>query len=77
MSSFFVGSYSNRSDEVFKNYIDPVIDLNAVIYANGQRMKIRSPEIEPLRISQVIDSCHRNNSIYKVNTIIFIFTLIS
>ncbi|XP_055325440.1 prominin-like protein isoform X1 [Sitodiplosis mosellana] len=57
---------NNRSDEVFKNYIDPVIDLNTVIYANGQRMKIRSPEIEPLRISQVIDSCHRNNSIYKV-----------
>lgn len=56
---------SNRSDEVFQQYIDKGIDLNSVIYANGHR-KIHSPEIKPLRISQVIDSCHRNNSIYKV-----------
>lgn len=60
-------THSNRSDDVFQQYIDKAIDLNSVIYANGHR-KIRSPQTEPLKISQVIDSCHRNSSIYKVSS---------
>lgn len=58
---------SNRSDDVFQQYIDKAIDLNSIIYANGPHRKIRSPQTEPLKISQVIDSCHRNSSIYKVS----------
>lgn len=77
-SIWFFCQNSNRSDEVFQQYIDKVIDLNTVIYPNGQRTKIRSPEVKPLRISQVIESCHQNHSIYKVSCsfLSFFFQLI-
>lgn len=44
------------------------------MYPNGQRMKQRVAEnqLKPLRISQVIDSCHRNQSIYEVIFIILL-----
>lgn len=53
----------STSDDIFQNYIDKAIDLNHFMYPNG-RKELRS--LEPLRISEVIDSCHRNESIYKV-----------
>lgn len=59
-------NFRNRNDDLFLNYIDKAVDLNSVVYANGQRLQLRSPEVKPLKISQVIESCHRNNSIYKV-----------
>jgi prominin 1 len=53
------------NDEIF-NHIDKFIDLNKLIYANGQRNRARNTDMQPLKISEVIESCGQNQSIYKV-----------
>lgn len=63
----FIPLFSNPSEDQVFHYVDQAIDLNTVLYANGQRLKLRRENVEPLRISQVIDSCHRNQSIYRVS----------
>lgn len=53
-------------DQVF-SYLDSFIDLNKHIHGrhrkNGHGDK---HQLEPLRISQVISSCHRNESVFDV-----------
>lgn len=53
--------------------IDKFIDINKIFFAEAQRSAFRHHKIdgearqmEPLRISQVIAACHRNESIFKV-----------
>lgn len=52
----------STDDVIVKSYIDKAIDLNR--FAHGQRKDQRP--LEPLRISEVIEACHRNESIYRV-----------
>lgn len=57
-----------ENDQVF-SYLDKFIDLNKFIFPENQRNTIREvsgDEMEPLRISQVISSCHRNESVFEV-----------
>lgn len=57
-----------ESDQVF-SYLDNFIDLNKFIFPENQRISLRqdgNEEMEPLRISQVISSCHRNESVFEV-----------
>lgn len=62
-------------DDQFFRIIDQRIDLNKLLYPNAQsRSAFKKPTttstrndgLTPLRISQVIDSCHHNQSIYNV-----------
>lgn len=60
------------NDQVFR-LIDQRVDLNVWLYPASARSRssknapaIRNEDLVPLRISQVIDSCHRNQSIYNV-----------
>lgn len=53
----------STNDSIFQNYIDKAIDLNRFI---NVRKDGRPRPTEPFRISHVIESCHRNESIYKV-----------
>lgn len=54
-------------DQVF-SYIDNFIDLNKHLIPDRHRKALRGEkqQMEPLRISQVIASCHRNESIFDV-----------
>lgn len=55
-------------DQVF-SYIDSFIDLNKFIFPENQRNALRqetNEEMQPLRISQVISACHRNESVFEV-----------
>jgi prominin 1 len=55
-------------DQVF-SYLDSFIDLNKIIFPENSRNSLRQPDadpMEPLRISQVIASCHRNESVFEV-----------
>ena len=55
-------------DQVF-SYLDKFVDINKFIFPENQRNALRDvtgDELEPLRISQVISSCHRNESIFEV-----------
>ena len=54
-------------DQVF-SYLDKFIDLNKFIFPEGQRNALLQDgqEMEPLRISQVIASCHNNESVFEV-----------
>lgn len=61
------------NDQVFR-LVDQRVDLNVYLYPSGIRTKSslknvparRTEELTPLRISQVIDSCHQNKTIYNV-----------
>lgn len=55
-------------DQVF-SYLDSFIDLNKVIFPEKTRNALRPDEsepMEPLRVSQVIAACHRNQSVFEV-----------
>lgn len=54
-------------DQVF-SYLDKYIDLNKFIFPENQRVALRqeNEELEPLRVSQVIAACHRNESVFEV-----------
>lgn len=55
-------------DQVF-SYLDNFIDLNKLIFPENARNSLRQDDsnpMEPLRISQVISSCHRNESVFEV-----------
>lgn len=54
-------------DQVF-SYLDKYIDLNKFIFPENQRIALRqeNEELEPLRVSQVIAACHRNESVFEV-----------
>lgn len=55
-------------DQVF-SYLDSFVDLNKYIFPQNQRNALRpevNEEMEPLRISQVIAACHRNESVFEV-----------
>lgn len=56
-----------ETDQVF-SYLDNFIDLNKYIFPENQRNALRpeTAEMEPLRISQVISACHRNESVFEV-----------
>lgn len=57
-----------EQDQVF-SYLDNFIDLNKIIFPEKARNAMRTEEddpMEPLRISQVIASCHRNESVFEV-----------
>ncbi|CRL08743.1 CLUMA_CG021257, isoform A [Clunio marinus] len=57
-----------EGDQVF-SYLDNFIDLNKFIFPENQRIAIRQgngEELKPLRISQVVGACHRNESIFEV-----------
>lgn len=57
-----------ENDQVF-SYLDSFIDLNKYIFPENQRSVLRQEaknEMEPLRISQVISACHRNESVFDV-----------
>lgn len=56
--------YRNPTDDQVFSYIDQLIDLNEVFYPETRRAKKRN--LEPFRISEVIESCHSNKSIYNV-----------
>jgi prominin 1 len=56
------------NDQVF-SYLDKYIDLNKFLFPENQRLALRpdsQKEMEPLKISQVIDSCHKNGSVFEV-----------
>lgn len=61
------------NDQVFR-LVDQHVDLNVWLYPSNVRTRSglknapakRNDELVPLRISQVIDSCHQNKSIYNV-----------
>lgn len=78
LASFLIGIVLRRGvcdplknpehDQVF-SYIDSCIDLNKFIFPENQRIALRqesNEEMQALRISQVISSCHRNESIFEV-----------
>uniref|UniRef100_A0A336M8P2 CSON006738 protein n=1 Tax=Culicoides sonorensis TaxID=179676 RepID=A0A336M8P2_CULSO len=56
-------------DQIFTEYIDPVIDLYDFFpeqQRNSRNSRPKSNNLEPLRISQVISACHENQTIYNV-----------
>ncbi|KAJ6641812.1 Prominin-like protein, partial [Pseudolycoriella hygida] len=53
------------NDQVF-SYIDKLIDLNDVLYYEQRRSNAKKRSLEPFRISQVIESCHANKSMFEV-----------
>lgn len=59
-------SYSDPAEDPVFRYLDQGIDLNQILN-NAHRSKSRAVlNPDPLRLSQVIESCHRNETIYKV-----------
>ena len=80
LASFIIGIVLRRGacdplrnpehDQVFE-YLDNYIDVNKFLFADTQRNNQKNgaknvKEIEPLRISQIINSCHSNESIFEV-----------
>lgn len=63
----FQFSRNPTDDQVF-SYIDQLVDLNEILYPEPRRAKKRN--LEPFRISQIIESCHANQSIYEVTLIV-------
>lgn len=60
-----------EQDEIFTEYLDKFIDINKFVFPKGRKVPLQANDakdenMEPLRISQVIGDCHRNNSIFKV-----------
>lgn len=64
--------FSNPSDDQVFELLDNQIELNQFLQRQGQQLsrarKVQyvPRELEPFRVSQLIDSCHKNNSIYQV-----------
>lgn len=57
-----------ETDQVF-SYLDSYVDLNKLIFPENQRNALRqggNVELEPLRISQIVSSCHKNESVFEV-----------
>lgn len=57
-----------ENDQVF-SYLDNYIDLNKFLFPDNQRLALRQDsqnEMQPLKISQVINSCHNNESVFEV-----------
>ncbi|XP_037044622.1 prominin-like protein isoform X5 [Bradysia coprophila] len=52
-------------DQVFK-YIDQLVDLNEVLYPEVRRSSAKKRNSDPFRISQIIESCHANQSMFEV-----------
>uniref|UniRef100_A0A1B0D4C1 Prominin n=1 Tax=Phlebotomus papatasi TaxID=29031 RepID=A0A1B0D4C1_PHLPP len=74
-SEFFILFFRNPTDDQIFNYIDRLIDLNTVIYPSSsnnrgksgkQQLRQFQREVEPFRISQVIEACHGNKAAYEV-----------
>ncbi|CAO1328869.1 unnamed protein product, partial [Diamesa tonsa] len=80
LASFIIGIVLRRGacdplrnpqhDQVFE-YLDNYIDVNKFLFADTQRNNQKNgaknvKDIEPLRISQIINSCHSNESIFEV-----------
>ncbi|XP_055708127.1 prominin-like protein isoform X5 [Phlebotomus papatasi] len=68
-------SLKNPTDDQIFNYVDRLIDLNTVIYPSSsnnrgksgkQQLRQFQREVEPFRISQVIEACHENKAAYEV-----------
>lgn len=72
---FFIGIIARRGicdplsdpahDRVFTKYVDPFLDLHEW-FPDKQRKVVADQQIEPLRISEVIRRCHKNETIYHV-----------
>ena len=64
-------------DQVF-SYLDSFIDLNKVIFPEKTRNALQPEDadpLEPLRVSQVIAACHRNQSVFEVLRIENLFNI--
>lgn len=78
MLFFFCSDPTN--DQIFK-IVDNHIDLNTFLqsqeqpFARTRNEKKLTRDLEPFRVSQLIDSCHKNNSIYNVLRLDVIFNI--
>lgn len=61
-----------ENDQIVTSYLDKFIDVNKFVFPKGRKVPLQTNEksdtkdLMPLRISQIIGECHRNNSIFKV-----------
>ncbi|KAG4077541.1 hypothetical protein HA402_002968 [Bradysia odoriphaga] len=60
-----VSLHNPTEDQVFK-YIDQLVDLNEVLYPEQRRSSAKKRNSDPFRISQIIESCHANQSMFEV-----------
>lgn len=59
--------YRNPTEDQIFSYIDQLVDLNDVLYPNEpRRANAKKRNSAPFRISQIIESCHANESMFQV-----------
>lgn len=64
---FHLSIYRNPTEDQIFNYIDQLVDLNDVLYPNEPRRgNAKKRNLAPFRISQIIQSCHENQSMFEV-----------
>lgn len=60
-----------EQDQIMTSYLDNFVDVNKFMFPKGRKVPLQmednvEAEMEPLRLSEIIGKCHRNNSIFKV-----------
>lgn len=60
--------HSNPAEDQLFRYINDTIDLNQLVNHVHRSKSRTASNTEPLRLTEVIESCHRNESIYKVSS---------
>ncbi|XP_063700533.1 prominin-like protein isoform X2 [Culicoides brevitarsis] len=77
LALFLVGIFVRRGvcdplsdpsrDQIFKEYIDPLIDLYELFPTKLKKSShLKNSIVKPIRISEVISACHENKTIYSV-----------
>lgn len=59
-------SLQNPTDDQIFSYIDQLVDLNDVLYPETRSANAKKRNSGPFRISQIIESCHANQSMFQV-----------